>query len=626
MFLDGIFQASGTTTASIDTRVRTTIAASRRQNGAITGQLRATLSDIRIYNRALSLGEVHDLYVASRTGYVDQYKRRSFPVGVTPTPTESHPSNGLIRLKSPKQSQPSYKTGYAKSASESANPELWEGLDHAWVPNLGPTGSRLLDVRGEKDGNFAGTFNLGSGWTISENGPVARLDGNDYIDLGLVSWSDKFTASILFKPTDTLGAEVVIAKKTDAVAIKQSVQSYTNGTDFTARVYDSSGDYRGRTATGVITAGWQMVSFSWNNDSDELEIFRNGIRVDDTDSSSGGSWSGRQESSIPTTIGAQNIDNSPDALFVGDIGPMILHGRILAPAEIRTLHADPLAPFRQRRSIPFGVTISGAQAYTLTADTGAFNLTGNDATLTGPATAYTLTADTGAFTLTGNDVDPDADRQLTVSTGTFTLTGNDAILTKSSFAKFVVDTGTFTLTGNDTALKADHDVAASTGSYTLAGNASDLPADRQLVADTASVSLAGNDATLTYSAAEPTLIAATGEFTLTGGDATLTVSRKLTADTTSYTVAGNDTATKASRKFLATVASFDLDGPAVNLELSRRIALDTLTYNLTGVNTRLSYSEEDVSSIIQATSASIRCPQANGSISCADSDGTFVTP
>jgi len=91
-------------------------------------------------------------------------------------------------------------------------------------------------------------------------------------------------------------------------------------------------------------------------------------------------------------------------------------------------------------------------------------------------------------------------------------------------------------------------------------------------------------------------------------------------------VAGNDTATKASHKFLATVASFDLDGPAVNLELSRRIALDTLTYNLTGVNTRLSYSEEDVSSIIQATSASIRCPQANGSISCADSDGTFVTP
>ena len=298
---------------------------------------------------------------------------------------------------------------------------------------------------------------------------------------------------------------------------------------------------------------------------------------------------------------------------VGTTSDVRVYNRALSESEVHDLYAASRTGYRgqlKRRYIPLSATISGAQA-------------------------YTLTVDTGAFTLTGNDADPDADRQLTASTGSYTLTGNDAILTKSSFSKFVADTGTFTLTGNDIALKADHDVAASTGSYTLTGNAADLPADRQLAADTASVSLTGNDATLTYSAAEPTLVAATGEFTLTGGDATLTVSRKLTADTTSYTVAGNDAATKASRKFLATVASFDLDGPAVNLELSRRIALDTLTYNLTGVNTRLSYSEEDVSSIIQATSASIRCPQANasircpqanGSISCADSDGTFVTP
>jgi len=36
--------------------------------------------------------------------------------------------------------QPSYKAGYAKSASESANPELWDGLRGAWVPAMGSTG------------------------------------------------------------------------------------------------------------------------------------------------------------------------------------------------------------------------------------------------------------------------------------------------------------------------------------------------------------------------------------------------------------------------------------------------------------------------------------------------------
>jgi hypothetical protein len=44
--------------------------------------------------------------------------------------------------------QPSYQQGYARSASESAKPALWRGLRGAWVSQLGPTGTQLLDISG----------------------------------------------------------------------------------------------------------------------------------------------------------------------------------------------------------------------------------------------------------------------------------------------------------------------------------------------------------------------------------------------------------------------------------------------------------------------------------------------
>ena len=35
---------------------------------------------------------------------------------------------------------PSYEQGFAQSAGESADPNLWDGLSGLWLPSLGPTG------------------------------------------------------------------------------------------------------------------------------------------------------------------------------------------------------------------------------------------------------------------------------------------------------------------------------------------------------------------------------------------------------------------------------------------------------------------------------------------------------
>jgi hypothetical protein len=91
------------------------------QNGTTEGFIGRTAS-VSIYDRVLSPSEIKQLYVDPLAPF---RQRRYIPVSL---PTEEPPTetttSGLIRLKSPKQTQPTYKAGYAKSASESANPNL----------------------------------------------------------------------------------------------------------------------------------------------------------------------------------------------------------------------------------------------------------------------------------------------------------------------------------------------------------------------------------------------------------------------------------------------------------------------------------------------------------------------
>jgi len=79
IYIDGIFDNSTAKTGDIRTS-GTPIG----WGTYFPGQF--VFGDSRVYSRALSESEVHDLYVASRTGYVDQFKRRSIPFGVTAAP------------------------------------------------------------------------------------------------------------------------------------------------------------------------------------------------------------------------------------------------------------------------------------------------------------------------------------------------------------------------------------------------------------------------------------------------------------------------------------------------------------------------------------------------------------
>jgi hypothetical protein len=114
----------------------------------------------------------------------------------------------------------------------------------------------------------------------------------------------------------------------------------------------------------------------------------------------------------------------------------------------------------------------------------------------GTPTGYTITADTGAFSLTGITQSLLADRTMTAETGSFTLTGNNIDLLAGRIISAV--SGAFNLTGQDAALAAARVLSAESGSFGLTGNDQDVLANKLLTASTGSYSMTGEDVTLSY--------------------------------------------------------------------------------------------------------------------------------
>lgn len=211
-------------------------------------------------------------------------------------------------------------------------------------------------------------------------------------------------------------------------------------------------------------------------------------------------------------------------------------------------------------------------ASTLSADWIAFtyaNETSNSSTVTlgteetPGGGGYTLTADAGAFTLTGQSATLKATRTLPVAAGSFTLTGQAAALKAGHVVTAAV--GTFTLTGQAAGLSATRTVAAATGSFTLSGQAATLKATR-------------------------TMPAAVGTFTLSGQDVGLVVPGKLTADAGAFTVSGQDVSLRVGRTLACSAGSFTFTGQSAGLACTRRLTVSSGSFVLTGQSVTLTSS------------------------------------
>jgi hypothetical protein len=140
---------------------------------------------------------------------------------------------------------------------------------------------------------------------------------------------------------------------------------------------------------------------------------------------------------------------------------------------------------------PFG-SAEFKTPYLLSAESGTFTLTGNEAVL---SRVSLLSAEPGAFTFTGNAANLLASRTITAESGNYTLTGGEANLSRQLVLS--AETGNYTYTGNDAALYKVYLLSAATGEFQLTGNNIELLLSRRLLADAGTFTLTGNNAALT---------------------------------------------------------------------------------------------------------------------------------
>lgn len=255
----------------------------------------------------------------------------------------------------PSHVRPSYATGYARSRSESASPELWP--NHAWVSGLGSQStSTLRDVAGIEDGTL--TSITAADVSVDKGVPSISYDGvSDYAILTTLDYygiNRKTSTVVLWMKTTDTSAQWLYGERTDAGGLNANrIHGRTNsgGTgrlEFTS-YDDSQTEFKvsNATDTGITDGEWHVVAVTF--DGSASDIFVDGVSMNASVTGSNGSVGAL---SGELYLGAFNDRGSPLSPFAGEIALFALYTHVLSVREIRTLHRDPLAPFRRRIYLP----------------------------------------------------------------------------------------------------------------------------------------------------------------------------------------------------------------------------------------------------------------------------------
>lgn len=151
---------------------------------------------------------------------------------------------------------------------------------------------------------------------------------------------------------------------------------------------------------------------------------------------------------------------------VNDVTPFTWTGYAVTFRKGRVLVAGRGAFSETGRDATVFVTNNVAH-YSFNAARGAFNVTGPDVTL---AVGHQQAAESGAFDVVGGDVSMVVARHytLTADTGAFSLSGTDAATTQTS--RLTAEAGAFTWTKFSATLAKGRVIAANAGAFTLGGN------------------------------------------------------------------------------------------------------------------------------------------------------------
>ena len=347
LFLNGVKESSATrlnnSTSTIGMR---NLVIGKRPYSGLNTHSNIDIASVLIHSRALSPTEIKQLYVDSLSPF--RLKKRTVVRVPATVPTAT--KVGSFR-KPVTIAKPSYQAGYARNASESENPNLWDGLVGAWMPSFGVTGETLRDVSGNGNHGTLTNMDAATDWVGTSKGLALDFDGtNEMVDVDSPPVIDGSSA------TYSLWVKA------------NSVYSWMSPCGYVTSGFD---DYRfifRRTNTGLIQTYVRRSNsinfsaatpsgFNWY-DWNHFLIVANGslsqTYVNGSFLASNNSGSGNLNFGTTFTLGNQDL-RSGGSTWNGGISNVKLYNRALSSTEIKQLYVDSLAPFRKKQRVSVAV-------------------------------------------------------------------------------------------------------------------------------------------------------------------------------------------------------------------------------------------------------------------------------
>lgn len=343
-YLDGFLRGTNTYSGTVRTVTNPLVIGTYNQLINQNHYLNGMVDDVRAYSRVLSPTEIKHL--ASYRGVLGSPRKPYDPFKrtVVRVPAAIPTSTKVGSIKKPTTiSKPSYQSGYARNASESENPNLWDGLVGAWMPSLGVTGETLRDVSG--NGNHGTLTN--TNWEISSarksvayNGSTSKADigSNNKFEL------QEMSACIWFKINS-----VNLSNYTHIFWKKKNSSPFSSFglwiEQSTRNIYGGFGQFHESTGSQLPLNEWVFASLTY--DGYFRRIFVNGLL--DVEASDSSLTIQYDSNPIQIGFGDYNLE------FNGAVSSASIYNRALSPQEIKHLYVDSLAPFRKKQRVSVAV-------------------------------------------------------------------------------------------------------------------------------------------------------------------------------------------------------------------------------------------------------------------------------
>jgi hypothetical protein len=236
--------------------------------------------------------------------------------------------------------KPSYASGYAKNASQSAHPNLWDGLVGAWMPSLGVTGETLRDVSGNGNHGTLTNMDAATDWVATSKGLALDFGGSpNYVNFSSIDLKlnpDAISFVFWFKGSDPRSVLRIQSLNQNSPYIVPIWGS-------TYRFIQSNNGLNGPSSPAALRDGkWHHCAAVYD---------RNKFYGYYLDGSVSNNTTSGYNQLLPTNFTSTQMFRwwNNNEYSVGKFASGSIYNRALSPTEIKQLYVDSLAPFRTKK-------------------------------------------------------------------------------------------------------------------------------------------------------------------------------------------------------------------------------------------------------------------------------------